>query len=45
MVEVRIGTLDDAPFGLKPEAEAWVKRREPRIPLVEGAAQYYENRH
>src|SRR3954451_9851658 len=26
-VEIRIGTLDDAPFGLKPEAEILGKRR------------------
>ena len=45
LVEVRIGTLDDAPFGLKPEADIWVKRREPWIPAVEGAAQHDENRH
>ena len=45
LVEVRIGTLDDAPFGLKPETEVWVKRREAWIPPVEGAAQHNENRH
>ena len=45
LVEVRIGTLDDAPFGLTPEAEIWVKRREPWIPVVEGATQHDENRH
>ena len=43
-IEIRIGTLDDAPFGLKPEAEIWVKRREAWILPVEGAAQYDENR-
>ena len=26
-IEIRIGTLDDAPFDLKPESEIWVKRR------------------
>jgi hypothetical protein len=45
LVEIRIGTLDDAPFNLTPEAEIWVKRREPWISLVEGAAQHGENRH
>jgi hypothetical protein len=45
LIEVRIGTLDDAPFGLKPEAEVWVKRREAWIPPVEGAAQHNESRH
>ena len=44
LIEVRIGTLDDAPFGLKPETEVWVKRREAWISPVEGAAQHYENR-
>ena len=43
-VEIRLGTLDDAPFDLKPEAEIWVKRRESWILPVEGAAQYDENR-
>ena len=44
LVEIRIGTLDDAPFGLQPEAEIWVKRREPGIPPVDGATQHDENR-
>jgi hypothetical protein len=41
--EIRIGSLDDAPFELKPEAEIWVKRRESWIPPVEDAAQHDEN--
>jgi hypothetical protein len=45
LVEVRLGTLDDAPFGLEPEAEVWVKRREPWMAPVEGAAQHGESRH
>jgi hypothetical protein len=44
LIEIRIGTLDDAPCGLEPEAEIWVKRREAWIPPVEGAAQHRENR-
>jgi hypothetical protein len=44
LIEVRIGTLDEAPFGLRPEAELWVKRREPWILPVEGASQHDENR-
>jgi hypothetical protein len=44
LIEIRIGTLDDAPFGLEPEAENWVNRREVWIPPVEGAAQHRENR-
>ena len=43
-VEIRIGTLDDAPFNLQPEAEIWTKRREPWIAPVEGASQHDENR-
>jgi hypothetical protein len=39
-IEIRIGRLDDAPFGL-----IWVKRREPWIPPVEEASQHDENRH
>jgi hypothetical protein len=43
-VEIRIGSLDDAPFGLVPEAEIWIKRREPWLPAVAGASQHEENR-
>lgn len=43
-VEVRLGALDDPPFGLRPEAEVWIKRREPWLPEVEGASQHVENR-
>jgi hypothetical protein len=42
LIEIRIGSLDDAPFQLKPEHEVWVKRRESWIPPVEGAAQQDE---
>jgi len=44
LIEIRIGTLDDAPFDLKPAAEIWVRRREAWIPPIEGAAQYEESR-
>jgi hypothetical protein len=44
LVEVRIGSLDEAPFELRPQAEIWVTRRESWIPPVDGAAQYDENR-
>jgi hypothetical protein len=40
LVEIRLGSLDDAPFELKPEDETWVKRRESWIPPIEGAAQH-----
>jgi hypothetical protein len=43
--EVRLGSLDDAPFELRPEAEIWIKRREPWLHEVEGASQHDENRH
>ena len=43
LVEIRIGSLDEAPFELKPETEIWVKRRESWIPPVEGAAQHEES--
>ncbi len=44
LVEIRIGSLDDAPFDLKPEVEIWTKRRESWIPPIEGATQHDENR-
>jgi hypothetical protein len=44
LVEIRIGTLDDAPFDLIPEAEIWVKRRETWISPIDGAEQHDENR-
>src|SRR3954453_22984401 len=44
LIEIRIGTLDDAPFDLRPEAEIWVKRREPWLAAVDGATQHHENR-
>jgi len=44
LVEIRLGTLDDAPFDLRPEAEIWVKRRESWIPAVGSAEQHDENR-
>jgi hypothetical protein len=43
LVEIRLGSLDEAPFELKPEAEIWVKRRESWIPAVEGTAQHDES--
>jgi hypothetical protein len=44
VVEIRLGSLDDAPFVLQPEAEIWIKRREPWIRPVDGASQHDENR-
>jgi hypothetical protein len=45
IIEIRLGSLDNAPFELTPRTEIWVKRRESWIPLVDGAAQHDENRH
>ena len=44
LVEIRLGSLDDAPFSLQPEAEIWIKRREPWVRPVDGASQHEENR-
>ncbi len=43
-VEVRLGTLDDAPSGLVPHYELWTPRREPWQQPVAGAAQHGGNR-
>ena len=43
-VELRLGSLDDPPFELRPEAEVWIKRRESWLPEVDGASQHVENR-
>ena len=43
LIEIRLGSLDEAPFELKPESEIWVKRRESWIPPVEGAVQHDES--
>ena len=43
LIEIRLGSLDDAPFELIPEDETWVKRRESWLPPVEGVAQHDEN--
>lgn len=42
--EIKLGILSEAPTGLKPSYELWVKRREPWLRPVEGAEQYEENR-
>jgi len=44
VVEIRLGSLDDAPFELEPEAEIWIKRREPWLHQIAGASQHDENR-
>jgi hypothetical protein len=42
--EIKLGTLADAPTGLTPSYELWVKRREDWLVPVEGAEQYDEDR-
>ncbi len=42
--EVKLGTLQDAPTGLTPTYELWIKRREPWLPPVKGADQFLEDR-
>lgn len=42
--EINLGTLDDPPFDLVPQAELWTKRREPWLREVPGAAQHEESR-
>ena len=42
--EVKLGALSEAPTGLTPSYELWVKRREPWLRPVEGATQYEEDR-
>jgi hypothetical protein len=43
LIEIRLGSLDEAPFELKPEDEIWVRRRESWILPVEDAVQHQEN--
>jgi hypothetical protein len=43
LVEIRIGSLDEAPFELMPDDEIWVKRRESWIPPVKSATQHNES--
>lgn len=42
--EVKAGILSDAPIGLVPGYELWVKRREPWLRPIPGAEQFQENR-
>lgn len=41
--EICIGSLDDAPAGLQPTREGWIKRREPWLHAVNGASQWRED--
>ncbi len=42
--EVKLGSLDDAPTGLTPDYELWIKRREHWLPPLDGIAQYAQDR-
>ncbi len=41
--EICIGSLDDAPAGLVPTREGWIKRREPWLPPVANASQHRQD--
>jgi hypothetical protein len=43
LVEIRLGSLDEAPFELRPDDETWVKRRESWIAPFAGATQHDES--
>jgi hypothetical protein len=43
-VEIKLGTLADAPTSHLPTYELWVKRREPWLLPIDGAEQHWENR-
>jgi hypothetical protein len=42
-VEIALGSLDEAPVGLVPDNEGWIKRREPWLAPVPGARQHRED--
>lgn len=41
--EIALGSLDTAPTGLTPVRELWIRRREPWLATVAGAAQFRED--
>lgn len=43
-VEIKVGTLDDAPTGLTPHYELWIRRREPWLVPVIGTEQHDKDR-
>ncbi|NOV21821.1 MULTISPECIES: GFA family protein [Ensifer] len=43
-VEIKLGTLADAPTSYLPTYELWVKRREPWLLPIDGAEQHWEDR-
>jgi hypothetical protein len=42
--EIKLGSLSDAPTGMRPSYELWVKRRESWLGPLEGAEQHDEDR-
>lgn len=42
-VEIKLGAFDEAPIGLRPTEELWVKRREAWLAPIAGAAQHVED--
>jgi hypothetical protein len=43
-VEIKLGTLDDAPTGLSPQYELWIGRRERWLKPVQDARQFAHDR-
>ena len=43
-VEIKLGTLDDAPTGLTPQYELWIWRREKWLHPLPGARQFQRDR-
>ena len=43
-MEIKLGTLDEAPSDLPVQYELWTKRREHWLPPIAGAGQYDEDR-
>ena len=42
-VEIRLGSLDDAPTGLEPAQEGWIKRREHWLQALPNVPQFAED--
>lgn len=42
-VEIMAGSLDEAPTGLRPQEEIWIKRREHWLTPLEGTGQHRED--
>lgn len=42
-VEVFLGTLDAAPYGIEPSLEVWSIRREPWLPELPGTIRHDQN--